>query len=407
MWRWTPSPTALPQAAGRFLARCNRRFLDLFPNQRGMIAPACILRILSPPWSATAACWKRDDPFGYCNAASLWHHREPEGSLILSMPTAPGSASASGAPATAAGWALHRHHRHQSARKCACAKAIWPRIRCCCKPRSNSIRQGIAVFDAHGALLAWNHRFSDLVGFVAAGAGGGQAHQPARAHAVLPFVWRAGNGRHARAHAGGNTTRCPMAALRRPHRHPSERKRRRADLLRDSEAKMRLITDVLPALIACGQPAFLPLHQSGLLRLVWHPAQRNQRPTHARKCWARDLFDGRHYVERALEGRASVFELELPAPAQYRIRQGDVYSALRPRPRRRAGLFAPDPGLSPIIRPRPRAGAFQRTTEQAWLSAPLSSATPTAACKRPSTPPKKPSAAKPAFAAASHDLCNR
>ena len=74
--------------------------------------------------------------------------------------------------------------------------------------------------------------------------------------------------------------------------------------LRDSEAKMRLITDALPALIACADNQQIYRCQSGC-RLVWHPAQQNQQPPHARSAGPAPV-GRRHYVERALEDRASV-----------------------------------------------------------------------------------------------------
>ena len=354
---WRPDDT---------LARCNRRFLDLFPNQRGMIRPGLHFEdFVAAVVSDGGVLEARDDPFGWLQRR-VAYHREPEGSLILSM--ADGTWQRISERRTGDGGRVGIYTditdiKRQEMRLRESDLAAHSLL---LQATLNSIRQGIAVFDAHGALLAWNHRFSDLVGLSPQALAVGKRISPRERTLCCPL-----SGALEMAGTRGRTLEVqynpmPNGGFAMTYTDISERKAAE-QALRDSEAKMRLITDALPALIAYvdNQQIYRFTNQGyedwfGIPR-----SEINGRPM--REVLGPRLFDGRrHYVERALEGRASVFELELPAPpAQYRIRQSDVYSALRPRPRRRAGLFCPDSGHHRHPPRRPRAGAFQRTARAA------------------------------------------
>ena len=159
------------------------------------------------------------------------------------------------------------------------------------------------MFDAHGALLAWNHRFSDLVGLSPQALAVGKRISPRERTLCCPL-----SGALEMAGARGRTLEVqynpmPNGGFAMTYTDISERKAAE-QALRDSEAKMRLITDALPALIAYvdNQQIYRFTNQGyedwfGIPR-----SEINGRPM--REVLGPRLFDGRrHYVERALEGR--------------------------------------------------------------------------------------------------------
>lgn len=302
---WQPDDT---------LARCNRRFLDLFPNQRGMIRPGLHFEdFVAAVVSDGGVLEARDDPFGWLQRR-VAYHREPEGSLILSM--ADGTWQRISERRTGDGGRVGIYTditdiKRQEMRLRESDLAAHSLL---LQATLNSIRQGIAVFDAHGALLAWNHRFSDLVGLSPQALAVGKRISPRERTLCCPL-----SGALEMAGARGRTLEVqynpmPNGGFAMTYTDISERKAAE-QALRDSEAKMRLITDALPALIAYvdNQQIYRFTNQGyedwfGIPR-----SEINGRPM--REVLGPRLFDGRrHYVERALEGRASVFELELPAP---------------------------------------------------------------------------------------------
>ncbi|MCK6437630.1 hybrid sensor histidine kinase/response regulator [Rivihabitans pingtungensis] len=302
---WQPDDT---------LARCNRRFLDLFPNQRGMIRPGLHFEdFVAAVVSDGGVLEARDDPFGWLQRR-VAYHREPEGSLILSM--ADGTWQRISERRTGDGGRVGIYTditdiKRQEMRLRESDLAAHSLL---LQATLNSIRQGIAVFDAHGALLAWNHRFSDLVGLSPQALAVGKRISPRERTLCCPL-----SGALEMAGTRGRTLEVqynpmPNGGFAMTYTDISERKAAE-QALRDSEAKMRLITDALPALIAYvdNQQIYRFTNQGyedwfGIPR-----SEINGRPM--REVLGPRLFDGRrHYVERALEGRASVFELELPAP---------------------------------------------------------------------------------------------
>lgn len=296
------------------LARCNRRFLDLFPGQRNMIRPGLHFEdFLAAVISDGGVLEARDDPSGWLQRR-LAYHREPEGSLILAM--ADGTWRRISERRTGDGGRVGIYTditdiKRQEMRLRESDLAAYSLL---LQATLNSIRQGIAVFDAHGALLAWNHRFSELVGLSQQALAVGRRISPRERALCCPL-----SGALEMAGTRGRTLEVqynpmPNGGFAMTYTDISERKAAE-QALRDSEAKMRLITDALPALIAYvdNQQVYRFTNQGyedwfGIPR-----SEINGRPM--REVLGPRLFDGRrHYVERALEGRASVFELELPAP---------------------------------------------------------------------------------------------
>ena len=133
--------------------------------------------------------------------------------LILSMADGTfGSASASGAHRRRRPGGITPTSPTSSARKNAPARKRSGRAHSLLKASHvNSIRQGIAVFDAHGALLAGITVF--LIWWVcAAGAGGGQAHQLRASARQLPLSGaREMAGTRGRTLEVHNKPGCPMA----------------------------------------------------------------------------------------------------------------------------------------------------------------------------------------------------
>lgn len=179
----------------------------------------------------------------------------------------------------------------------------------------NSLRQGIAVFDQHSRLLAWNHRFCELAGLPPAALSIGEALP---VDAEIPLLCPV-NGSYEVETGHGlvlEIESCPMpnAGFVITCSDVTARKHdERA--LRESESKLRLITDALPALIS-----YVDKHQ--IYRFTnkgyedWFGKPVNEINGHTlREVLGPALYDPRrHFVEQALAGISSVFELRMPAP---------------------------------------------------------------------------------------------
>ena len=179
----------------------------------------------------------------------------------------------------------------------------------------NSLRQGIAVFDQHSQLLAWNHRFCELAGLHPATLSIGQALPE---DAEIPLLCPISGSYEVETCHGLvlEIESCPMpnAGFVITCSDVTARKHdERA--LRESESKLRLITDALPALISY-------VDKDQVYRFTnkgyedWFGKPVNEINGHTlREVLGPALYDPRrHFVEQALAGVSSVFELKMPAP---------------------------------------------------------------------------------------------
>ncbi|WP_233566512.1 hybrid sensor histidine kinase/response regulator [Aquitalea palustris] len=179
----------------------------------------------------------------------------------------------------------------------------------------NSLRQGIAVFDHHSLLLAWNHRFCELAGLSPAILRVGQALP---ASAEIPLLCPV-NGSYEVETVSGlvlEIESCPMPNAGFVITCSDVTARKRDELaLRESESKLRLITDALPALISyVDKDQIYRFTNKGYEDWFGLPVQEINGRT-LREVLGPALYDPRqHFVERALAGVSSVFELKMPAP---------------------------------------------------------------------------------------------
>lgn len=179
----------------------------------------------------------------------------------------------------------------------------------------NSLRQGIAVFDQHSLLLAWNHRFCELAGLPLAALIQGQALP---VNAEIPLLCPLQGSYEVETSSGLvlEIESCPMpdAGFVITCSDVTARKRdERA--LRESESKLRLITDALPALISyVDKDQVYRFTNKGYEDWFGRPVQEINGHT-LREVLGPALYDPRrHFVEQALAGVSSVFELKMPAP---------------------------------------------------------------------------------------------
>ena len=178
----------------------------------------------------------------------------------------------------------------------------------------NTIRQGIAVFDDAGRLMTWNQRFAELNDLPGALLQAGMAIDTPFFALSCPV-----SGTAETVSPSGRTLEIqhnpmPHGGFVMTYADISDRKQAE-QALREGEAKMRLITDALPALIAY-------VDNQQIYRFTnkgyedWFGIPRSQiNGRSMRDVLGPEMFDVReHYVRQALEGHASSFELAVPAP---------------------------------------------------------------------------------------------
>ncbi len=302
---WSPDDTLL---------RFNQRFADLFPGLRSVVKPGLRFEAFLQAVLATSLVLDANqDPEGWLNRR-LRYHQNPRESMMLALTdgrwqrvseriTVDGGRVAIYTDITD----IKRQEQRLRERDLAAHSELL-------QATMNSIRQGIAVFDQQGRLMAWNPRFCELmllpahtlqVGMHLALPEGGLC---CPLESALECVCVSGRALEIQYNP------MPNGSFVMSYVDVSDRKQ--AELaLRESEAKMRLITDALPALIAYvdhnqvyrfinkGYEDWFGLPKSAI----------NGRPM--RDVLGATLFDARsQYVERALSGEPSTFELQLPAP---------------------------------------------------------------------------------------------
>jgi PAS domain S-box-containing protein len=179
----------------------------------------------------------------------------------------------------------------------------------------NSLRQGIAVFDHDARLLAWNHRFCELAGLDPATPAVGK---PLPEGSQVPLFCPVDGAYELETAVGRvleiESSPMPNAGFVITCSDVTERKRDE-QALRESERKLRLVTDAMPALISyVDKDQVYRFTNKGYEDWFGLPiSQINGRTL--REVLGAELYDPRrHFVERALAGQASVFELKMPAP---------------------------------------------------------------------------------------------
>ena len=272
-----------------------------------------------------------------CNAASPTTANE--GSLILSM--ADGTWQRISERRTGDGGRVaFTPTSPTSSAECACAKTIWPRIRCCCKPRSTASARNIAVFDAHGALLAMESPFSDLVGLSPQAWRWASASARASARCVPLPIWRALE----MAGTRGRTLEVqynpmPNGGFAMTYTDIQRAQGRRAGI-RATAKQMRLITDALPALIAYvdNQQIYRFTNQG---YEDWFGIPRSEisnRPM--REVLGPRLLTAAGIMSSARWSPPRCLSWSCPPPAQYRIRQATFIPHFDPDHGGVLGFFA-------------------------------------------------------------------
>lgn len=179
----------------------------------------------------------------------------------------------------------------------------------------NSLRQGIAVFDHEAHLLAWNHRFCELAGLPVWALTAGQPMPP---ETEVPLFCPLRGAYEFETSAGRvlemESSPMPNAGFVITCSDVTERKRDE-QALRDSELKLRLVTDAMPALISyVDNQQVYRFTNKGYEEWFGIPVSEINGRT-LREVLGPELYDPRrHFVERALAGQSSVFELKMPAP---------------------------------------------------------------------------------------------
>ncbi|WP_051460238.1 NahK/ErcS family hybrid sensor histidine kinase/response regulator [Pseudogulbenkiania sp. MAI-1] len=302
------------------LIHCNRKFTEMFPTLRQIIVPGLPFETLIR--AAVDAHLIHDaeaDPEGWI-AMRLAYHREPQDSLILAMSDGSWhrvSERAIGDGGDGGRVAIYTditEIKHQEMRLRERDLAAYSQL---LHATMNSIRQGIAVFDSEGRLREWNPRFVELTQPSPAELGDANGLLLAEWARCCPL-----GGTMEYTNERGQTLEVqynpmPGDGFVMSYTDISERKEAE-QALRESEAKMRLITDAMPALIAYVDNQQIYRFTNKAYESWFGVPQSEINGRSMREVLGPRLFDGRrHYVERALSGKASVFELQLPAPRQH------------------------------------------------------------------------------------------
>ncbi|MBI3146540.1 MAG: PAS-domain containing protein [Pseudogulbenkiania sp.] len=299
------------------LIHCNRKFIEMFPTLRQIIVPGLPFETLIRAVVAAHLIHDAEaDPEGWI-AMRLAYHRNPQDSLILTMNDGCWhrvSERAIGDGGRVAIYTDVTEIKRQEMRLRESDQAANTQL---LHATMNSIRQGIAVFDVDGRLMEWNQRFVELTHTPVGELSGDDPARLAEWARCCPLggALEYTNERGLTLEVQYNPM--PNGGFVMSYTDISDRKQ--AELaLRESEAKMRLITDALPALIAY-------VDSQQIYRFTnkayenWFGVPQSEIDGHSmREVLGSRLFDGRrHYVERALSGKASVFEMRLPAPRQH------------------------------------------------------------------------------------------
>lgn len=298
------------------LLHCNHKFREMFPSLRELIVPGLPFDTLIR--AAVAARLIRDaedDPEDWIRMRLAHLHAEQE-SLIVAMSDGSWRRISERAIADGGRVAIYTDITDIKRQEMLLRERDLAAHSQLLHATMNSIRQGLAVFTADGRLMEWNQRFIELVHPHADDLQSGRLSHSLWA-CCCPLSDAA---EHTNDH--GLTLEMqynpmPGGGFVMSYTDISERKAAE-QALREGEAKMRLITDAMPALIAY-------VDNRQIYRFTnegyesWFGMPRSEiNGRSMREVLGPELFDARrHFVEKALAGEASVFELALPAPRQH------------------------------------------------------------------------------------------
>jgi len=296
------------------LLHCNRKFAEMFPPLKPLIAPGLPFETLVR--AAVAVRLIRDaeaDPEGWI-AMRLAQQQAPQDSLILAMSDGSWQRVSERAIAGGGRVAIYTDITEIKRQETLLRERDLAAHSQLLHATMNSIRQGLAVFDGDGRLMEWNQRFVELTQPTQAELDSGQLAEWAR---CCPLGGTLEHSTPAGLTLEVQYNPMPGGGFVMSYTDISERKEAE-QALRDSEAKIRLVTDAMPALIAYVDNRQI-YRFTNLGYESWFGMPRSEINGRAmREVLGPELFDARrHYVERALAGEASVFELELPAPRQH------------------------------------------------------------------------------------------
>ena len=299
------------------LLHCNRKFSEMFPPLKALIVPGLPFEALIR--AAVAAHLIRDaeaDPESWI-AQRLAYQRAPQDSLILAMSDGSWQRVSERAIAGGGRVAIYTDITEIKRQETLLRERDLAAHSQLLHATMNSIRQGIAVFDSDGHLMEWNPRFVELTQPTLAQLDDADGVRLAEwAHCcplggALEYTTPQGLTLEVQYNA------MPNGGFVMSYTDISERKQAE-QALRDSEAKMRLITDAMPALIAYVDNQQIYRFTNKGYESWFGVPQSEINGRSMREVLGPRLFDGRkHYVEHALSGQPSVFELQLPAPRQH------------------------------------------------------------------------------------------
>ncbi len=316
------------------LVMCNTKYREIWPGLTEVIVPGIPFVALLHHAQALGLFADQDLSVDIALQQRVRYHRQPIGVFVLKLSdgrwvqvserrTADGGSVAIYMDITAVKLSEQRQREREVAAKSALLQAIF-----------DNISQGISVIDRDRSLVAWNQRFLDLLGIPAEEIHVGQplrdfinrpeircqflqfGFDPTPAHFdTFGIEQICDDGRVLEIRVGP----MPGGGIVSTYTDITERKRSEW-ALRDSEYRIRLITDAVPALIAY-------VDSEEHYRFTNKPyedwfgrprSEINGRPM--RSVLGAELYDGRrHFVEAALSGQRVSFELDL-STARGRLR---------------------------------------------------------------------------------------
>jgi len=303
------------------LVMCNSKYREFWPGLSEIISPGVPFPALAERAQKLGLFDEHEMGMASALQRRLFNHLNPEEMFILKLSdgrwlqirergTADGGSVAIYTDITAIKLAERRQRERELAAKSAILEATF-----------DNIAQGISVVDANRCLLAWNERFLKLLSIAEDELSVGRplqhlAHLPAIRPQILHGQMAGGvcveqmgdDGRVLEIQMNS----LPDGGMVATYTDITERKAAEW-ALRDSEQRIRLITDALPALIAyvdAGQRYRFtnkPYEE-------WFGRPRSEiNGRHMRTVLGDELYEARRfYVEEVLAGRRVTFEIVLP-----------------------------------------------------------------------------------------------
>ena len=303
------------------LLMCNSKYREFWPGLSEIIRPGVPFSALAERAQALGLFDGHEMGMTSPLQRRLLNHHNPEELFILKLsdgrwlqirerPTADGGSVAIYTDITAIKLAERRQRERELAAKSAILEATF-----------DNIAQGISVVDAERRLLAWNERFLKLLNIAEDELAVGRplqrlAHLPAIRPQILHGQMAGGVCMEQMGDDGRvleiQMNSLPDGGMVATYTDITERKAAEW-ALRDSEQRIRLITDALPALIAyvdTGQRYRFtnkPYEE-------WFGRPRSEiNGRHMRTVLGDELYEARRfYVEEVLAGRLVTFEIVLP-----------------------------------------------------------------------------------------------